>query len=280
MEAALINFRQAVSSPDHVNRFDLTDRGLLLADGVFDTSRIVRGRKMLWAEHRGRLCGDASALGILVRPEDIEAIASQTVPAAGSGALRVTVTRGPGGRGLAGGVTGEATLIARFTPMDLPFPAPPVRLTVSDIRRNPTSPGARHKTLAYTDNIVALRAAVAAGFDDALFLSGEGNVACASAANLFAWSGRRLITPPVADGAMPGVLRGWLLGAGVNAGFDVVEERLTADRLREADGVFLTNSLRIFQPVTEIDGHAFGHDLPDGLRELGEALLSGDARDD
>lgn len=272
--------RQAVSGPDHVRSFDLTDRGLLLADGVFDTSRIVRGRKVLWAAHLARLCADASALGIAVNPEDIERLVQETLPVDGSGALRVTVTRGPGGRGLAGEVGGEATLIARFTPMELPYPAAPVRLAVSDIRRNPTSPAARHKTLAYTDNIMAMRAAIASGFDDALLLSVDGKLACAPAANLFVHAGGRLVTPPVTDGAMPGVIRGWLLRTGAAAGLVVEEESLTLAQLQEADGVFLTNSLRILQPVTEIDGRVFPGALPDGLRSLGEALIRGGGRND
>lgn len=270
----MISYRQAATGLDHVRNFDLTDRGLMLADGVFDTSRMVRGRRVLWGRHLARLCGDAAALGIDVRTSDIEALVREVVPTAGSGALRITVTRGPGGRGLAGEVTGDATLIARFTPMDLPYPALPVRLASSSILRNPTSPGARHKTLAYTDNVLALRAAVSAGVDDALFLSVNDRVACATAANLFARFGRRLVTPPVADGAMPGIIRGWLLGAGGEAGFDVVKESLTVSVLRKADSVFLTNSLRIFQPVTEIDGHPFDPQLPEELRALGETLLS------
>lgn len=269
----MIRLKQAVAAPDNVQGFDLTDRGLLLADGVFNTSRVIAGRAILWDRHLERLCGDAAALGIVVSRADIEALVRETVPAHGDGALRVTVTRGPGGRGLSGAIAGSSTLIGRFTPMDLPYPAPPVRLTVSDIRRNPSSPTNRHKTLAYTDNIMALRAAQAAGFDDALFLSGEGQVACASAANLFALFGGRLVTPPVADGALPGVLRGWLMEAGADAGLDVVAETLALDQLLDADCIFLTNSLRVFQPVTEIDGRSFGGRLPERLLELGRALL-------
>lgn len=271
----MIRLNQFVSAPENVQPFDLTDRGLLLADGVFDTSRVVGGRIILMRAHLARLVGDAAALGIGVTPEELEALAEEAVPGGADGALRLTVTRGPSARGLAGETAGAPTLMARFSPISMPYPTMPVRLGISTIRRNPTSPTARHKTLSYTDNIMALREAVAAGVDEALLLSPEGNVACASAANVFAKFGNRLVTPPVSDGAMPGIVRGWLLEAAMGAGFEAVEESLTPERLAQADGIFLTNSLRIFQPVSDFAGLCFDTILPPTLVRLGQALLEG-----
>ena len=271
----MIRIHQSVSLPENVQAFDLTDRGLLLADGVFDTSRVVGGRIILRRAHVARLAGDAAALGIGVAPEALEALAREAVSGGAEGALRLTVTRGPGGRGLAGETAGAPTLMARFSPMETPFPMTPVRLGFSAIRRNPTSPAAQHKTLSYTDNIMALREVVAAGHEEALLLSPHGKVACASAGNVFARCGNRLVTPPVLDGAMPGIVRGWLLQAAIGAGFETAEESLTPDRLAQADSIFLTNSLRIFQHVSAFAGRSFDTSLPPKLIQLGQALLEG-----
>lgn len=271
----MIRLNQSFSAPENVQPFDLTDRGLLLADGVFDTSRVVGGRIILRRAHLARLAGDAAALGIAVAPEALEALAREAVSGGAEGALRLTVTRGPGGRGLAGEAAVAPTLMARFSPLETPYPMTPVRLGISTIRRNPTSPTARHKTLSYTDNIMALREVVAAGHEDALLLSPDGKVACASAGNVFARFGNRLVTPPVSEGAMPGVVRGWLLQAAVGAGFETAEESLTPERLAQADGIFLTNSLRIFQPVNDFAGRSFDTTLPPVLFQLGRALLEG-----
>ncbi|MGE6696514.1 aminotransferase class IV [Hyphomonas sp. NPDC076900] len=271
----MIRLNQFVSAPENVQPFDLTDRGLLLADGVFDTSRVVGGQIILMRAHHARLVTDAAALGIGVTPEELEALAGETVPDGANGALRLTVTRGPGARGLGGETAGAPTLMARFSPMEKLYPMTPVRLGISTIRRNPTSPTARHKTLSYTDNIMALREVVAAGADEALMLSPEGKVACASAANVFAQFGNRLVTPPVSEGAMPGIVRGWLLKAALGAGFEAGEESLTPQRLAEADGIFLTNSLRIFQPVSAFAGRSFEAVLPSALIGLGQILLEG-----
>lgn len=271
----MIQFRQTVSQPENVQPFDLTDRGLLLADGVFDTSRIVSGRIILRQAHIARIVHDADALGISVSAAALDSLAKETVPAGGDGALRLTVTRGPGARGLAGATSGAPTMMGRFSPAQTPYPMAPVRLGISSIRRNATSPTARHKTLSYTDNIMALREAVAAGDDDALLLSFDGRVACASAANVFARFGDRLVTPPVTDGAMPGIIRNWLLEAAASAGLEAIEESLSPHRLMQADGIFLTNSLRIFQPVRSFSGRELETALPPALTELGRVLLEG-----
>ncbi|ABI75598.1 aminotransferase, class IV [Hyphomonas neptunium ATCC 15444] len=271
----MIRFSQPGAAPENTELFDLTDRGLLLADGVFDTSRVVGGRIIQKRAHLMRLASDAAALGVGANLSELDALAQEAVPQNANGALRLTVTRGPGGRGLAGAATGAATLLARFSPMDVAFPMPPVRLRISNIRRNPTSPSARHKTLSYTDNIMALREAMAMGYDEALLLSPEGRVACASAANVFALFGNLLVTPPLSEGVLPGVVRGWLIGAAREAGLETAQESLTPERLSEADSIFLTNSLRIFQPVSEFAGQAFETELPAALIGLGKTLLEG-----
>lgn len=271
----MIWITQPGSVPENTELFDLTDRGLLLADGVFDTARVVGGRIIQRRAHLMRLVGDAAALGIGVNLSALDVLAQEAVREKANGALRLTVTRGPGGRGLSGETTGAPTLMARFSPLELTYPMPPITLRISNIRRNPTSPSARHKTLSYTDNIMALREAMAMGYDEALLLSPEGRVACASAANVFALFGNLLVTPPLSEGVLPGVVRGWLLAAAREAGLETAQESLTPERLAEADSIFLTNSLRIFQPVREFSGRSFETDLPAALIGLGQTLLEG-----
>lgn len=279
MEADLFRLIQSATGADAVQPFDLSDRGLLLADGVFTTMRVVSGRTILRERHLARLAGDAAALDIPVTEEALAALADATLPEATSGALRLTATRGPGARGLAGEGGGAPTLMARFTPMAFAFPAAPVSLMISPIRRNSSAPSARYKTLSYTDNIMALRGAVAAGYDDALLLGPDRQAACASAANIFARFGDRLVTPRVEDGAMPGILRGWLLEHASETGLTAAAAELSVDDLERADNIFLTNSLRIFQPVIRFGDKTFDPNLPPALLSLGRRLI-GEVGDD
>ena len=73
----------------------------------------------------------------------------------------------------------------------------------------------------------------------------DGAVLEAGSANVWAVEGRRLLTPP-ADGRMlPGLTRARVLAAASRWGFEAREETLDLDRLRTADGILLTSSVRL-----------------------------------
>jgi branched-chain amino acid aminotransferase len=239
-------------SAESAQHFDLRDRGLLLADGVFDTSMVIGGRIVFRGAHAARLRRDADAFGIAVEPARIDAAIAKATEGAGFGALRVTVTRGPGPRALAPVGVGRATILAAFMPGDPKRVFAPVRVAPTAIRRNETSPSSRHKTLAYLDAVMAAREAAAAGADEALFLNTQGRLACAAAGNVFILSGDALKTPAVAEGAMPGTVRGWILANAARAGLSAAEAEIAPEEVRAADAAFVTGSLRLIAPATGI----------------------------
>lgn len=271
----LIRLSQTVSTSDAVVPFDLTDRGFLLGDGVFDTSLVINGQIVLRAQHFRRLLKACDVFGYAVKEAELEALADGAVPDGATGALRLTVTRGPGARGVASSTgTSKPTLLASFTPQPVNFPAPAVRLGLSSILRNPTSPLSRYKTLSYGDTVMAQRQARQSGYDDALFVTPDGRIACGSIANVLVRFGSRLMTPPLKDGVIAGVMRGWILENAHRGGFEVSENSLSLEDLKHADNVFLTNSLRLMLAVRSIDDVAFDPVLPPALTALIDHLLS------
>ncbi|KCZ66318.1 hypothetical protein L53_03070 [Hyphomonas sp. L-53-1-40] len=259
---------------DQSELFDLRDRGLLLADGVFDTSLVSDGRVILRDAHLDRLTEGATALGIELERKTVTRVMDAAIEGTVSGALRITVTRGAGVRGLADDMAASPTLIARVSEYDGSLTPEALRAHKSTIQRNPTSITARYKTLSYTDNIAALRGAIHAGFNEAFFFSPDGHLACASVANVFVQMDEAIFTPPVGDGALPGVVRNWILGKGRIGDFAVSERSISLGDLRSADRVFLTNSLRLFQPVSVFETRTFNTDLPAGCAELRAELLT------
>nr|WP_321361694.1 aminotransferase class IV [uncultured Hyphomonas sp.] len=270
----LIRLRQTISTSETVAPFDLTDRGLLLGDGVFDTSLVIDGQIVLRAQHFRRLLGACDVFGFAVKETELEALAANAVPDGATGALRLTVTRGPGARGVASEGTSTPTFLASFTPQQVSFPAPAIRLGLSSILRNPTSPLSRYKTLSYGDMVMAQRQAWQSGYDDALFVTPDGRIACSSIANVMVRFGSRLVTPPLQDGVIAGVMRGWILENANRSGFEVSESSLSLEDLAQADSVFLTNSLRLMSPVSGIDDLAFEPVLPPALTLLIDHLIA------
>jgi len=239
---------------------DVFDRGFLLADGIFETLLVVRGRPIWLLEHIERLTAGATALAIPGAPGTDDAAAIVEALLAVNGlleeprvAVRITHTRGPGPRGLAPPTSHSPTVLATAAPVGPPPKA--VRTIMSaSTRRNPYSITSRLKTLAYTDHIVAIREALDCGVDDAIILNTAGNVASAAAASVVVMKGDRVWTPPVEEGALPGIARAHLLAAAARNGLDAAERTVRLDDLEEADAVVLTNSLRGAVPVAEIIG--------------------------
>jgi branched-chain amino acid aminotransferase len=245
--------------PAEAARIDPADRGLTLGDGVFETIRVQGGQAMHLARHLARLRAGAAVLGIPTGWSDMalgQAIAAVT-KAAGlvDAAARLTLTRGPAPRGVLPPSEPHPTVL--ITAGALPPPAPPACAVIAaSTRRNQDSPLSRIKSLNYLDNIIARREAAARGADDAILLDTRGHVAEATVASLFVVLDETILTPPLADGAMPGITRARLLAAGL-----AQERTLLPEDLSRARAGFLTNSLGL-RALARIENRVFDPDHP------------------
>lgn len=88
------------------------------------------------------------------------------------------------------------------------------------------------------------RAALPDTMDEVLVLNERGTIAEGTITNVFVQRGAHLVTPPLADGCLPGVLRETLLADGTAA-----EGALTPSDLRAAGLFFVGNSLRGLIPA-------------------------------
>jgi branched-chain amino acid aminotransferase len=257
--------------------FDLTDRGLTLGDGLFETMLACGGAIDQLDAHVARLTGSAGALAIPSDPDAIRAAAlALAARASQSSVIRITLTRGRGERGLALPTEPHPVLFAVASPYRAELAFAAVRLATVSARRNDQSPTSRMKTLGYLDAVLGLREAVAAGADDALFLDTRGFVACSSVANVVAVADGRLLTPSLEHGVLPGIQRARLLRLAADAGLEPAEASLYPADLLRADAVFLTNSLRLLSPVTALDGRALPGSA--GIRRRLADLILADMR--
>jgi len=230
-------------------RIDPADRGFSLGDGVFETICVREGKPLHLPRHLARLQAGLDLLAI-PRPEVRFVEAMQAVLAANSlseAALRLTVSRGVAARGVL--PQGPVFPTVLMTASPLPATLPAARLVIAQAtRRNEFSPLSRVKSLNYLDNILARQEAASRDADDALLLNTQGFVVEATAANLFLCLEGALITPPLADGALPGIARALLIeheGA--------VERSVLPQDLARAEGAFLSNSLGL-RAVASVEG--------------------------
>ncbi|MCC6920564.1 MAG: aminodeoxychorismate synthase component I [Alphaproteobacteria bacterium] len=128
-----------------------------------------------------------------------------------------------------------------------PSDAPPMRLAIAETRLRADDPFTRHKTTRRGAYDSALEEARAAGADEAVLLNAEGRVADGSFMTIFVLRGGVLVTPPVQDGALPGILKGVLQAHGTPP---VVAQSLSTGDLRAAEVLLVGNSVRGLRRAT------------------------------
>jgi branched-chain amino acid aminotransferase len=136
-----------------------------------------------------------------------------------------------------------------------------LRCCVSSWRRTPdTAIPARGKlTGSYINTALAVDEAQRAGYDDAIFLTQDGHVSEASAANIFLLRKGGLITPPVTADILEGITRDAVMElAERELGMPVMLRDVDRTELYAADEVFLTGTGYQIAPVVEIDGRKVG----------------------
>lgn len=230
-------------------RVSVFDRGLAYGDGAFTTLRVGGGEPLLIRRHLERLGGDLCALGIPPPAADtLEAACRGLIRRLGlsEAVLKITVTRGVGGRGPAPPESQEEQEPTAFiSASPLPPPRPTIRATAVRDERGPLV--GRYKSLNYLANVLALREARERGFDEALLTRDETLVE-AAISNLISGTGNIPKTSPAAVGALPGIARGVLLDSG-----EIEEGEIPT---ATPGPLYCVNSVRGVEPVAELDGRS------------------------
>ena len=242
------------------------DRGLTLADGLFETMRAHGGTVFRLDRHLARLRRGLAKLEIPA-PAELREWVTAAVRAAElrEAAVRLTVTRGVGPGGVAPHDDVRPTAVIAVNPMPA-FPASIYEVGLSahvaSGRRNEYAMTTGLKTLAYADSVLALLEARRSGADEALFLDVEGHCSEATASNLFMWIDNQLMTPPVTCGALPGITREAVLELARDFGMPAVEQPFALAELQRAEEAFLTSSLRAIAPLVTVGGEPIGDGRP------------------
>ncbi|MEZ5829847.1 MAG: aminotransferase class IV [Dongiaceae bacterium] len=252
-----LNGRLVAREQAHI---DPADRGLLLGDGLFETLRAYRGHVFKLEDHLQRMAAGAAELAIPL-PLDPPSIADgvrETLAAnqlsEADAALRITLTRGPGQRGLLPPEDPLPTLIISAAAYHPPASADGfIAVTSKRVRRNEGSTTSRLKTLCYLDNVIAQSEAEAAGADEAIMLNNRDAIACGGRSNVFAVLDGVLVTPAIEQGALPGITRHAVLAICRTDGIECREGTFGRAELRGASEIFVTNSLLEIVPVRRFD---------------------------
>jgi len=251
-------------------KISVFDHGLLYGDGVFEGIRIYNGRVFELDAHIDRLYASAQALALeipLSRDELVEAM-METIRRneVTDGYVRLVVTRGVGDLGLNPNKCPKPTVFCIAGGITLYPPEAyekgfKVR-TLATRRNDPQAINPAIKSLNYLNNVLGALELRDAGVDEGLFLTTSGYVCECTADNFFFIKGRRVMTPSVSLGALPGITRAVVMRIAAGMGLEVEEGFYTLYEVYNADEAFLTGTAAEVGPVVELDRRPIGQGVP------------------
>lgn len=248
---------------------DPGDRGLRYGDGVFETLAIVDGAPALLEPHLERLENGCLRLGFDApsRPTFLADIGQLSLPR--FGLLRLTCTRGPGGRGYQPPAAPAVNRIVEVSEA----PARPaawwrdgvkVRHCATHLAVQPRLAGVKH--LNRLEQVLARAEWNDPEVAEGLMTTPDGRLVEATASNLIIDDGDKLIVPDTRNAGVDGIMQAALLDRAIVRGIRH-EHRFIASRSVDSSlGVMLCNSLIGVWPVRSIDGRDAR--WPDRVREL------------
>lgn len=136
-----------------------------------------------------------------------------------------------------------------------------VRVTVSPWRKfdSQMMPATAKACGQYLNSILAVRDAVARGYDEALLLDTHGFVAEGSGENMFVVKDGTVVTNDERHSILMGVTRDCVIQIAGNLGYPVVTKAISLEDLLSADEVFLTGTAAEVTPVREVDQTRIGN---------------------
>jgi branched-chain amino acid aminotransferase len=113
-------------------------------------------------------------------------------------------------------------------------------------------------TGSYVNAALAKTEAQESGFDEAIVLTNDGHVSEGSAENLFLVRDGTLITPPVTDNILEGIVRQSVMRIATDLGIPLQVRTIDRTELYIADELFLCGTGAQLSPVTTVDHRPIG----------------------
>ena len=231
---------------------EVSDRGLQYGDGLFETLPVIDGTVPCWERHWRRLSFGCQRLQMPC-PDEVAVLHDINQLSTGKtrAVIKLIVTRGDGLRGYRVPKRPRTRRIAIGSdwpnyPPDWARQGVAVRLCKTRLGSNPALAGLKHCNRL--EQVLARQEwqdQVAEG----LMQDPQGHVIEGTMTNLFVMDHRGLITPDLSACGVVGIARELILEQAPDLGIQAKIDTVTVEQLREAQAVFLCNSLIGIWPV-------------------------------
>lgn len=241
-------------------QLNVNNRSFLYGDGVFETLKVVDHKILFFEDHYFRLMASMRIIRIDIpmtfTMEYLENQILSLVRAKGiseCARVRLTVYRDAGGYYTPVVNTASFSIVASKCATSA-YSMLPESFEV-DLYKDFTLSKQLLSTLKTNNKLIQVTASIFASeyqLNSCLLLNEERNVVEATNGNLFMVVGERLITPPISEGCLNGIMRKQILRlAKTIEGLEVLEAPISPFELQKADELFITNVIVGIQPITK-----------------------------
>jgi len=276
----MINFNGTIVSNDA--SLLTQNRAFLYGDAVFETVKIVNSKILFLEDHYFRLMSSMRVIRMEIPMNftmeyfEEQILALATAKNLGiSARARITVYRNDGGYYLP--KTNTVSFLVNAESLDSALYSINQCNYVVDLYTDFYVTKQLLSSIKTTNKIINITASIFAdenGFDNCLLLNDSKNVIEALQGNVFMVKGNTLITPPVSEGCLNGVMRKQILAlARKIEDLEVIEEVISPFDLQKADELFITNVIKGIQPITKYRKKEFTTNLSKILvQKLNESI--------
>lgn len=260
------------------------NRAFLYGDGVFETLKIINSKILFLEDHYFRLMASMRVVRMEI-PMDftMEYFEEQVLKVVAengfsdSARARITVFRNDGGLYLP--KTNEVSFLIHATRLDNTSYVLNTAHYEVDLYKDFYVTKQLLSSIKTTNKLINVTGSIFAhenGLDNCILVNDTKNVVEVLQGNLFMVMGKKLITPPVSEGCLNGVMRKQVLALAKKIeGVEVTEEIISPFDLQKADELFLTNVITGIQPISKYRKKEFTNSLADLLvQKLNESIAT------
>lgn len=254
----MINFNGQIQDSDL--QVTVSNRSFLYGDGVFETLKIVNNKILFFEDHYFRLMASMRIVRMEIPMSfTMEYLEEQILKLVDvnnikdSARVRFTVFRNEGGFYLP--TDNSISFIIQATKLEnTRYKILKSQFEV-DLYKDFIVPKQLLSTLKTANKITHVTASIFAKenqLDSTLLINETKNVIEAANGNLFMLIGDSLMTPPISEGCLNGIMRKQIIAIAKQMdSIEVVEAAISPFDLQKADELFITNVIIGIQPITK-----------------------------
>lgn len=259
-------FNGELITSENFNQLDFSNRAFHFGDSLFETIRYANKNILFLGDHILRLKLSMTTLKMKIPPhfsfeyflDKISDIIYANDLQDGGARIRLTVYRS--GSGAYYPETNEVNFLLEAEKLDSPYFLNISNGIVIDLYKDIFKPINRLSSLKTGNALIYILAAInrdSLRLDDCLILNEKANICEATASNIFITKGNLIMTPPLEEGCINGIMRGQIKKIAENKKMLFIEKPFTQHTILDAEEFFLTNTIQGIQWVRQFQSKLY-----------------------